>query len=167
MRYANFMYLLSLYLLLYFNACFNFGIYLYSLQSIFIPILTCGFAHHKYFLNQLKTFDSFSEICLNQLLNMFNLHKWLPCFAAAASRRQLSSILNTTHQRHFLLPECVPQNNGSRRHYPLQGTKPKTRWFFDFNHLNELTGGEYTHDPLRLRRLGGRNPETRMKVCLN
>lgn len=54
----------------------------------------------------------------------------------------------------------------SKRHYPARGTKPKTRWFFDFKHLDEITEGKYTHRPLQINRLGGRNPETGHKVSL-
>ncbi|KAI1715522.1 ribosomal proteins l2, RNA binding domain-containing protein [Ditylenchus destructor] len=38
------------------------------------------------------------------------------------------------------------------------------RYLWDERHLQELTGGEYTIKPLRVRRLGGRNPETGRKV---
>uniref|UniRef100_A0A914PJH4 Ribosomal protein L2 C-terminal domain-containing protein n=1 Tax=Panagrolaimus davidi TaxID=227884 RepID=A0A914PJH4_9BILA len=52
----------------------------------------------------------------------------------------------------------------SLRNYPARGTKPKPRHLWDTKHLNELTNGEYTHLPLRVNRLGGRDPETGRKV---
>ena len=50
------------------------------------------------------------------------------------------------------------------RNYPARGTKPKPRLLWDMRHLNEITGGEYTHQPLRVNRLGGRDPDTGRKV---
>lgn len=52
----------------------------------------------------------------------------------------------------------------SRRYLPARGTKPLPRYLWDMKHLEELTGGKYTHEPLRVHRLGGRHPETRRKV---
>uniref|UniRef100_A0A7E4V2C2 Ribosomal_L2_C domain-containing protein n=1 Tax=Panagrellus redivivus TaxID=6233 RepID=A0A7E4V2C2_PANRE len=50
------------------------------------------------------------------------------------------------------------------RNYPARGTKPKPRLLWDERHLEEITGGEYTHQPLRVNRLGGRDPDTGRKV---
>uniref|UniRef100_A0A914VLW8 Ribosomal protein L2 C-terminal domain-containing protein n=1 Tax=Plectus sambesii TaxID=2011161 RepID=A0A914VLW8_9BILA len=53
---------------------------------------------------------------------------------------------------------------GAKRHLPKRGTKPLPQFLWDKKHLEELTGGEYTHKPLRVNRLGGRDPETGRKV---
>uniref|UniRef100_A0AC34PWH9 Ribosomal protein L2 C-terminal domain-containing protein n=1 Tax=Panagrolaimus sp. JU765 TaxID=591449 RepID=A0AC34PWH9_9BILA len=57
-------------------------------------------------------------------------------------------------------PVCLT----SVRFFPARGTKPKPRLLWDERHLQELTNGEYTHQPLRVRRLGGRDPDTGRKV---
>uniref|UniRef100_A0A0K0G3S3 39S ribosomal protein L2, mitochondrial (inferred by orthology to a human protein) n=1 Tax=Strongyloides venezuelensis TaxID=75913 RepID=A0A0K0G3S3_STRVS len=51
-----------------------------------------------------------------------------------------------------------------RRNYPARGTKPLPQHLWDERHLKELTNGEYTYKPLRVNRLGGRDPETGRKV---
>uniref|UniRef100_A0A0K0DSS5 Ribosomal_L2_C domain-containing protein n=1 Tax=Strongyloides stercoralis TaxID=6248 RepID=A0A0K0DSS5_STRER len=51
-----------------------------------------------------------------------------------------------------------------KRTYPARGTKPLPRYLWDEKHLDEITKGEYTHKPLRVNRLGGRDPETGRKV---
>ena len=50
------------------------------------------------------------------------------------------------------------------RNYPARGTKPKPRYLWNMLHLQEITGGEYTHQPLQVHRLGGRHPDTGRKV---
>lgn len=57
-------------------------------------------------------------------------------------------------------PVCL----ASVRFYPARGTKPKPRLLWDERHIEELTNGEYTHQPLQVRRLGGRDPDTGRKV---
>ena len=47
----------------------------------------------------------------------------------------------------------------SRRFYPARGTKPLPRYEWDTRHLEELTGGQYTHLPLRVKKRGGRDYE--------
>uniref|UniRef100_A0A0N4ZKV4 Ribosomal_L2_C domain-containing protein n=1 Tax=Parastrongyloides trichosuri TaxID=131310 RepID=A0A0N4ZKV4_PARTI len=51
-----------------------------------------------------------------------------------------------------------------KRNYPARGTKPLPQYKWDLEHLKEITNGEYTHKPLRVNKLGGRNPETGRKV---
>ncbi|CEF65144.1 39S ribosomal protein L2, mitochondrial [Strongyloides ratti] len=51
-----------------------------------------------------------------------------------------------------------------KRTYPARGTKPLPQYLWDEEHLKKITNGEYTHKPLRVNRLGGRNPETGRKV---
>ena len=53
---------------------------------------------------------------------------------------------------------------GSQRGFPARGTKPKKRLFFDFKHLKEITDDNYTIKPLKIRRMGGRDPETGRRV---
>ena len=55
-------------------------------------------------------------------------------------------------------------NIQSVRFYPARGTKPKPRNLWDKRHLEEITNNEYTHIPLRVNRLGGRDPDTGRKV---
>uniref|UniRef100_A0A1I7S3I2 Ribosomal_L2_C domain-containing protein n=1 Tax=Bursaphelenchus xylophilus TaxID=6326 RepID=A0A1I7S3I2_BURXY len=50
------------------------------------------------------------------------------------------------------------------RGFPARGTKPLPRLLWDERDLKEITNNEYTPDPLRVRRLGGRDPETGRKV---
>uniref|UniRef100_A0A915EJ08 TIM21-like protein, mitochondrial n=1 Tax=Ditylenchus dipsaci TaxID=166011 RepID=A0A915EJ08_9BILA len=45
-----------------------------------------------------------------------------------------------------------------------KGSKPRPQFLWDKRHLEELTEGKYTHKPLRVNRLGGRDPETGHKV---
>jgi len=52
----------------------------------------------------------------------------------------------------------------SQRSYPAPGTKPLPRYLWDQQHLKELLKDGYTHEPLQVKRLGGRNPETGRKV---
>ncbi|CAI4227871.1 unnamed protein product [Auanema sp. JU1783] len=52
----------------------------------------------------------------------------------------------------------------STRNLPARGTKPLPRYLWDEKDLDEKTGGQYTHKPLRINRLGGRHPETGRKV---
>lgn len=52
----------------------------------------------------------------------------------------------------------------SARGFPARGTKPLPQNLWDKRHLKEITGGEYTHEPLRVKRLGGRDPDTGRKV---
>uniref|UniRef100_A0AC35UFX8 Ribosomal_L2_C domain-containing protein n=1 Tax=Rhabditophanes sp. KR3021 TaxID=114890 RepID=A0AC35UFX8_9BILA len=47
------------------------------------------------------------------------------------------------------------------RAYPARGTKPLPQYLWDKEHLKEITNGEYTHKPLRVNKLGGRNPQGR------
>lgn len=47
---------------------------------------------------------------------------------------------------------------------PARGTKPLPRHLWDMSDLEEKTSGQYTHKPLRINRLGGRDPETGRKV---
>lgn len=65
--------------------------------------------------------------------------------------------------------QILLSNNGNilaecRRHYPARGTKPPPRYNFDFKDLEAKTGGKYTHLPLKIRKMGGRDPETGHKV---
>lgn len=50
------------------------------------------------------------------------------------------------------------------RNMPARGTKPLPRHLWDMSDLEEKTSGQYTHKPLRINRLGGRDPETGRKV---
>uniref|UniRef100_A0A0N5A7Z4 Ribosomal_L2_C domain-containing protein n=1 Tax=Syphacia muris TaxID=451379 RepID=A0A0N5A7Z4_9BILA len=54
----------------------------------------------------------------------------------------------------------------SKRYLPAYAPKPenKPRYLWDERDLIRQTGGKYTHEPLRVKRLGGRNPETGRKV---
>ncbi|KAI6228288.1 Ribosomal Proteins L2, RNA binding domain protein [Aphelenchoides besseyi] len=52
----------------------------------------------------------------------------------------------------------------SQRGFPARGTKPRPRNLWDPYHLEELLKDGYTHEPLRVRRLGGRDPDTGRKV---
>ncbi|KHJ76728.1 hypothetical protein OESDEN_23652, partial [Oesophagostomum dentatum] len=51
-----------------------------------------------------------------------------------------------------------------KRFLPARGTKPLPRYLWDMEDLQKKTGGEYTHEPLRIKKLGGRDPETGRKV---
>ncbi|RCN38159.1 hypothetical protein ANCCAN_15929 [Ancylostoma caninum] len=53
---------------------------------------------------------------------------------------------------------------GAKRFFPASGTKPLPRYLWDMEDLQKKTGGEYTHEPLRINKLGGRHPETGRKV---
>lgn len=50
----------------------------------------------------------------------------------------------------------------SKRFLPAYAPKPvnKPRYLWDERDLVKKTGGKYTHEPLRINRLGGRDPET-------
>nr|CAD2160963.1 unnamed protein product [Meloidogyne enterolobii] len=61
----------------------------------------------------------------------------------------------------FLLPTSIIAS--SQRGFPARGTKPKKRLNFDFEHLKKITNDEYTIKPLKIRRMGGRDPETGRK----
>ncbi|CAJ0930881.1 unnamed protein product, partial [Mesorhabditis belari] len=50
----------------------------------------------------------------------------------------------------------------SRRSLPKHVHLPRYLW--DMEDLKEKTGGEYTHKPLQINRLGGRHPETGRKI---
>lgn len=52
----------------------------------------------------------------------------------------------------------------AKRSLPARGTKPLPRYLWDMEDLKEKTGGKYTHEPLILHRLGGRDPKTGRKV---
>uniref|UniRef100_A0A8R1XWA0 Ribosomal_L2_C domain-containing protein n=1 Tax=Onchocerca volvulus TaxID=6282 RepID=A0A8R1XWA0_ONCVO len=52
----------------------------------------------------------------------------------------------------------------AKRFMPARGSKPLPRYLWDMEDLMEKTKGKYTHEPLILRRLGGRDPETGRKV---
>jgi len=52
----------------------------------------------------------------------------------------------------------------SQRFYPARGTKPLPRYEWDERHLKELLKDGYTHEPLRVNKLGGRDPETGHRV---
>ncbi|KAF8371206.1 mrpl-2, partial [Pristionchus pacificus] len=52
----------------------------------------------------------------------------------------------------------------AKRGLPARGTKPLPRNLWDQRDLQEQTGGEYTHQPLRVKRLGGRDADTGRKV---
>jgi hypothetical protein len=54
----------------------------------------------------------------------------------------------------------------SARKREIQARKNATKinYKFDFADLKVKTGGDYTHLPLNIRRLGGRHPETGKKV---
>lgn len=51
-----------------------------------------------------------------------------------------------------------------QRSYPARGTKPLPRYLWDERHLEELLKDGYTHEPLVVRRLGGRHPDTGRKI---
>lgn len=48
----------------------------------------------------------------------------------------------------------------ARRFMPARGSKPLPRYLWDVDDLIRQTKGEYTHEPLVLHRLGGRDPKT-------
>ncbi|GMR46824.1 hypothetical protein PMAYCL1PPCAC_17019, partial [Pristionchus mayeri] len=52
----------------------------------------------------------------------------------------------------------------AKRGFPARGTKPLPRNLWDKRDIEAQTGGEYTHQPLQVKRLGGRDPETGRKV---
>ncbi|VDK86379.1 unnamed protein product [Litomosoides sigmodontis] len=52
----------------------------------------------------------------------------------------------------------------AKRFMPARGTKPLPRYLWDMEDLKKQTKGKYTHEPLVLHRLGGRDPETGRKV---
>ncbi|KAK6751839.1 hypothetical protein RB195_003332 [Necator americanus] len=52
----------------------------------------------------------------------------------------------------------------AKRFFPARGTKPLPRYLWDMEDLQKKTDGKYTHQPLRINRLGGRHPETGRKV---
>lgn len=64
----------------------------------------------------------------------------------------------------ILNKKCANQIIESKRGMPARGTKPLPRYLWDKRHLEELTNGKYTHLPLRVNRLGGRDPITGHKV---
>ncbi|CAD6198467.1 unnamed protein product [Caenorhabditis auriculariae] len=63
-----------------------------------------------------------------------------------------------------LVSACSSQMIVARRHLPARGTKPLPRYLWDMEDLEKKSGGQYTPEPLRINRLGGRNPETGRKV---
>lgn len=48
----------------------------------------------------------------------------------------------------------------AKRFIPARGTKPLPRYLWDMEDLKKQTKGKYTHEPLVLHRLGGRDPKT-------
>lgn len=66
----------------------------------------------------------------------------------------------------LLSRNLVNQKIQSKRGLPARGTKPLPRLLWDKKHLEELTDGNYTHLPLRVKRLGGRDPITGHKVFI-
>lgn len=48
----------------------------------------------------------------------------------------------------------------AKRYMPARGTKPLPRYLWDMDDLKNQTKGKYTHEPLILHRLGGRDPQT-------
>ncbi|VDL75917.1 unnamed protein product [Nippostrongylus brasiliensis] len=52
----------------------------------------------------------------------------------------------------------------AKRFLPARGTKPLPRYLWDLEDLKDKTNGEYTPEPLRIKRLGGRHPETGRKI---
>lgn len=76
------------------------------------------------------------------------------CGGYALRSRLASSLILSTELNGPLGPL------GAKRHLPKRGTKPLPQYLWDEKHLEELTGGQYTHKPLRVNRLGGRDPET-------
>ncbi|XGW27123.1 hypothetical protein V3C99_007602 [Haemonchus contortus] len=52
----------------------------------------------------------------------------------------------------------------AKRFLPARGTKPLPRYLWDLEDLKKKSGGGYTHEPLRINRLGGRHPETGRKI---
>ncbi|EFO20323.1 hypothetical protein LOAG_08167 [Loa loa] len=52
----------------------------------------------------------------------------------------------------------------TKRFMPARGTKPLPRYLWDMDDLKKQTKGKYTHEPLVLHRLGGRDPKTGRKV---
>ncbi|KAL7071852.1 hypothetical protein ACQ4LE_008518 [Meloidogyne hapla] len=85
--------------------------------------------------------------------------------------RGLAPYLNVTatfFTGHPLQPLLTPTTIlAESRRGPARGTKPKKRLFFDFNHLEEITKGDYTIKPLKVHRMGGRDPETRRKYNIH
>ena len=71
-----------------------------------------------------------------------------------------TSVLQNVH----LLKRAFTGLHISARCYPARGTKPLPRYLWDERHLAELLKDGYTHEPLRVRRLGGRHPETGRKI---
>lgn len=55
-------------------------------------------------------------------------------------------------------------SNNQQRGYPAKGTKPLPQNLWDKRHLAELLKDGYTHEPLIVRRLGGRDPDTGRKI---
>jgi len=84
----------------------------------------------------------------------------LPRFAGLKISEKSSGIVNFE----LLAKNFANQMIESKRGMPARGTKPLPRLLWDKRHLEELTGGKYTHLPLRVRRLGGRDPDAGHKV---
>ncbi|CAD5219590.1 unnamed protein product [Bursaphelenchus okinawaensis] len=77
-------------------------------------------------------------------------------------KEQIMSLNRLLSTRKFL--SVTPLAVSSTRGFPARGTKPLPRYLWDERDLEAKTGGEYTPEPLRIKRLGGRNPETGRKV---
>uniref|UniRef100_A0A914H975 Ribosomal protein L2 C-terminal domain-containing protein n=1 Tax=Globodera rostochiensis TaxID=31243 RepID=A0A914H975_GLORO len=81
----------------------------------------------------------------------------------------LSALVVPVGDASSLLLPCAAagvQRQSRRWGYP-RGTKFRPRLFFDFNHLKEVTGGQYTEQPLQINRLGGRCPVEKKKMNMH
>jgi hypothetical protein len=59
---------------------------------------------------------------------------------------------------------AITSIRGSKRKESLHKPKNLPQHLWDKKHLAELLKDGYTHEPLVVRRLGGRDPETRRRV---
>lgn len=92
---------------------------------------------------------------------MFNLQRFALKYTAQCglqlSKFQLNEIFLSKNK---ILTSLIISCRG----LPARGTKPLKRYLWDQKHLKELTNDEYTSEPLRVNRLGGRHPKTGRKI---
>lgn len=73
----------------------------------------------------------------------------------------IGSVLHCVHLSPHVLSVLA------KRFMPARGTKPLPRYLWDMEDLIRQTKGKYTHEPLVLRRLGGRDPQTGLALALH
>uniref|UniRef100_A0A915PJN9 Ribosomal protein L2 C-terminal domain-containing protein n=1 Tax=Setaria digitata TaxID=48799 RepID=A0A915PJN9_9BILA len=112
----------------------------YELHCVLSPFVTraAASAHADRLLKMLKKEES----------------KYFPCKMQAG----LLSTLRCFHLSPFALSIIT------KRFIPARGSKPLPRYLWDMEDLKKKAKGGYTHEPLVLHRLGGRDPKTGRKV---